>query len=127
MLCAKGPARRRLDQRVLWRGSVGGGDRPAEAGELARGGDGDDRAALAALLHPLPDVMQAPLRLPGERDDLGLAVALAAREAARDPGRPAVVPGGLDQQPAGVLAAGLGDRPARRRSPEECSDGTTPR
>ena len=37
---------------------------------------------------------------------------LAASEAARDPRRPAVVPGRLDQQPAGVLAAGLGDRPA---------------
>ena len=59
-----------------------------------------------------PDVVQAPLRLPGQRDDLGLAVALAAREAAGDARCAAVVPGGLDQQPAGVLAAGLGDRAA---------------
>ena len=58
-------------------------DRPAEPGELARGGDGDDRAALAALLHPRPDVVQPALGLPGQRDDLGLAVGLAAREAAR--------------------------------------------
>ena len=65
---------------VLGVGSVGGRDRPAEAGELARGGDGDDRAALVASLHALPDVIEPPLRLPGERDDLGLAVALAARE-----------------------------------------------
>jgi hypothetical protein len=40
---------------------------------------------LWALLHALPDVMQAPLRLPGDRDHLRLAVALAAREAAGDP------------------------------------------
>ena len=112
---------------VVRRRLVGGRDRPAEAGELAGGGDRDDRAALAALLHPLPDVVQPPLRLPGQRDDLGLAVGLAAREAARDPGRPAVVPGRLDEQPAGVLAAGLGDRALPAASPEECSDGTTPR
>src|SRR4051812_48439501 len=93
-------------------GSVSGRDRPAEPGELARGGDRDDGAALVALLHPLPDVMQPPLRLPRQRQHLRFAVELAAREAARDPRRPPVVPGGLDQQPAGVLAAGLGDRPA---------------
>jgi hypothetical protein len=54
-------------------------------------------------LHPCPDVVQAALGLPGERDDLGLAVALAASEAARDPWRAAIVPGRLDEQPAGVL------------------------
>ena len=57
-------ARRLLDQRVLADWSVGGRDRPAEAGELARGGDRDDGPALVALLDPVPDVVQAPLRLP---------------------------------------------------------------
>src|SRR3954469_7151001 len=92
--------------------SVGGGDRPAEPGELARGGDSDDRAPLVTLFHPRPDVVQAPLGLPGKRDDLGFAVGLAAGETARDPGRSTVMPGRLDQEPAGVLAAGLGDRTA---------------
>ena len=57
-------ARRLLRPTCARPGSVGGGDRPAEAGQLARGGDRDDRAALAALLHPRPDAMQPALRLP---------------------------------------------------------------
>ena len=88
------------------RGSVGGGDRPAEPCELARGGDGDDRASLVALLHPVPDVMQPPLRLPGERDDLGLTVALAAREAARDPRRAAGGDSARPLRPAAGARAG---------------------
>ena len=39
----------------------------------------------------------------------GLGV-LAASEDLPPSGRSAVVPGGLDEQPAGVAAAGLGDR-----------------
>ena len=38
------------------------GDRPAEAGEFAGGGDGDDRAALGALLESCPGAMQTLLR-----------------------------------------------------------------
>src|SRR5215213_8060322 len=114
MLWREGPASPPRSTNVCCRaaGLVGGRDRPAEPGELARGGDGDDRAALVALLHPVPDVVQPPLRLPRQCQDLRFAAALAAREAARDPRRPAVVPGGLDQESAGVLAAGLRDRPA---------------
>src|SRR3954470_22026985 len=49
------------------RGSVGVGDCPAEAGEFAGDGDGDDRAALAALVGEAPpDAVQASLRLPGD-------------------------------------------------------------
>src|SRR4051794_19042235 len=113
MLWREGPSPAASSTNVCWRTvSVAGRDRPAEPGELARGGDGDDRAALVALLHPVPDVVQPPLRLPRQCQDLRFAAALAAREAARDPRRPAVVPGGLDQESAGVLAAGLSDRPA---------------
>ena len=40
-----------LDRRgVMLLGSVGAGQRPAESGEFAGDGDGDDCAALAALL-----------------------------------------------------------------------------
>ena len=85
-LARRARARRPARPTCCGSGLVGGGDRPAEAGELARAGDGDDRAALVALLHARPDVMQAPLGLPGDRDDLGLAVALAASQAAGRPG-----------------------------------------
>ena len=55
-----------------------GGDRPAEPGQLAGGGDGDDRAALAALLHPRPHAVQPALGLPGQCDDRGVGAGLAA-------------------------------------------------
>jgi len=52
---------------------VGVDDRPAEAGEVPR--DRDERAPLAALVvEPAPDLVQALLGLPGDRDrDLGLS------------------------------------------------------
>src|SRR5688572_22812073 len=87
-----------------------GGDRPAEPGEFAGGGDGDDRAALGALLESLPGAVQALLRAPGDRDRVGGLAVLAVAQRAADGGPLAVVPGGLDQQPAGVARAGLGDR-----------------
>jgi len=37
-----------------------------------------------------------------------------------------VVPGCIDQKPAGVGVAGLGDRPRDRLCPEECALGTSP-
>ena len=48
---------------------------PAEAGELAGDGDGDDRAALGALaVEAAPDAVQALLGLPGDHHDMrGLA------------------------------------------------------
>ena len=49
------PSRRDRGARRSW--SLDAGDRPAEAGELAGGGDGDDRAPLGALLEPRPGVV----------------------------------------------------------------------
>jgi hypothetical protein len=69
-------------------GLVGGGDRPAEAGKLAGHRDSDQRAALAALgVKPLPAAMQAPLRLPADRDDMRgliLLVGIPANVATED-------------------------------------------
>ena len=93
-------------------GLLGAGERPAEAGEFAGDGDRDDRATLAALLsEPAPDVVQAALRLPRDLDDGGGLSLLAALEGGAAGWVLALVPRGLDQQPAGVLAAGLGDLP----------------
>src|SRR4051812_8588745 len=97
---------------MVFGGSVGVRERPAEAGEFARDGDRDDRAALAALsVESLPDVVQASLRLPGDLDDVGGLSVLSATQRLALRRRAAVVPGGLDQQPSRVPAAGLGDRP----------------
>ena len=71
---------------------VGGGDRPAEAGELARDGHGDHGAALAAFgVESAPRVVQALLGLPGERDDVGVLAGLAALERVAFGGRSAVM------------------------------------
>jgi hypothetical protein len=53
--------------------------------------------------------MQTLLSLPGERDDVCVLAVLAALERLTLGGCSAVVPGGLDQEPAGVTGAGLGD------------------
>lgn len=64
-----------------------GGDRPDEPDQLAGGGGGDDRSALAALLlEPTPDVVQALLGFPGDRDYRCFLVLLAALEHGPDPG-----------------------------------------
>ena len=90
---------------------VGGHDRPAEAGQVAGDCRGDDRFAFAALVvEAAPEVMQPLLRSPCDRDHGGGLVLLAVLERWPEPRWAAVVPGGLDQQPAGVLGAGLGDR-----------------
>jgi large conductance mechanosensitive channel len=85
------------------------GDRPAEPGQLAGGGDGDDRPALGALLEALPGAVQALLGAPGDRDGLGGLAVVALDQGLEDARRLAVVPCGLDQQPARVPGAGLGD------------------
>ncbi|MGO9904404.1 MAG: hypothetical protein ACLP4R_13260 [Solirubrobacteraceae bacterium] len=65
-------------------------DRPAEGGELAGDRDRDDRAALAAFAVELaPDVVQALLGLPGDRDHRLLLPVLAALQGAAEPGRAA--------------------------------------
>ena len=102
-------SRRLLDRRVL-AGSVGVGDGPAEAGELARDGDRDDRAALAALaVEALPAAVQALLGLPGDREHVGALAGLAALERLALGRGSALGPGRFDQQPAAVAGAGLGD------------------
>jgi hypothetical protein len=79
---------------------------------LAGDRDRDYGAPLAALLvQPPPDAVQALLRLPSDRDHRLLLAVLAALQRGAEPGRSAVVPGRLDQQPAGVPRAGLGDVP----------------
>ena len=89
-----------------------GGDLPAVGGELAGDRDRDDPAGFAAGVFELaPAGVQPALRAPGDVDDLGCLPALAALERLTDDGAAAVVVGGLDQQPAGVGGAGLGDRP----------------
>src|SRR5207247_8305718 len=86
-------------------------DRPSEAGELAGGGDGDDRAPFGARLEAGPGAVQTLLGAPGDRDRVGGLAVLALLERAADPGAGAVVPGGFDEQPPRVAGAGLGDRP----------------
>src|SRR6266536_4104220 len=89
----------------------GGGDRPAEAGEVAGDGDRDDRLALAALaVQAAPEVVEALLSLPGDRDRLGGLALLAALERGARARRAAVVPGCLDEESTRVAGAGLGDR-----------------
>src|SRR5438552_14981578 len=96
---------------VRSRVGVGPRNRPAEAGEVAGDGDCDDRLALAAFaVESPPELVEALLRFPGDRDRLGGLVLLAALERRACAWRAAVVPGGLDEQPAGVARAGLGDR-----------------
>ena len=88
----------------LWLGLFGA-DRPAESGELACGGDRDDRPAFPARFHPGPQVVQPSLGFPGERDDRGVRAGLAAAQRLADPGWLAVMPGRFDEQTSRVLAA----------------------
>ena len=86
------------------------GDLPAEGGQLARDRDGDDGVALAALLlERLPALVEASLCTPGNLDHTRVLAALANAKLVRDARRAPIVPGGLDEQAAGVLGAGLGD------------------
>jgi len=84
---------------------------PAEARQLAGDGDGDLGALDAAVaVEVAPALVEASLAAPGQIDDRRVVAGLAAAELLRDARRLAVVPGGFDEQPAGVLGAGLGDR-----------------
>ena len=83
--------------------SVKGGGLPEERGELAGDRDRDDAGGLAPLVvQVLPALVQAALGAPGDLDDARVLAGLAAGERLADPGRVAVVVGGLDEQPAGV-------------------------
>src|SRR5207249_4295795 len=87
------------------------GDLPDVVRELAGDGDRDGRAALAAGgVEVRPALVQAQLGAPGGVDRARGLSLLASAQGQRDTWRAAVVPGGLDQQPAGVPGSGLGDR-----------------
>ena len=87
------------------------GDLPAEGRELAGDCDGDDRVALAPLLlEGLPALVETPLRTPGDFDHARVLAALPHADLVGDARGTPVVPGRLDEQTAGMLGAGLGDR-----------------
>jgi len=95
-------------------------ERPAVSGELAGNGHDHDRAGLTAGLERVPASVEsagAPLGLGSHGEGFAFA---SAFEGDAQPCRAALVPGGLDQQPARVCVAGLGDRalaaPLRRSS-----------
>src|SRR6516225_1311314 len=75
-------------------------------------GRGDDIGRLAAAGEFAIARAQSELRLPGDlADQLGLAL-LPEQQVTADPGREAVGPGRLDQQPASRVIAGFGDAAA---------------
>src|SRR5256886_13879079 len=83
---------------------------PDEAGELARAGDDDLLLGFAAAGHPLPALVEPLLAAPAALNHDGVLAALAAREFVADLRPTPCVPGRLDQQPADVAVADLGDR-----------------
>src|SRR4029077_8451348 len=87
-------------------------DGPDEASQFAGDRGGDDVSRLAGAGEPAIAGTQSQLSFPGDlADRLGLAL-LAQQQLAAEPGREAVTPGRLDQQPAGSSVAGLGDAAA---------------
>jgi hypothetical protein len=84
-------------------GLVGHGS-PDQAGELAGDGDVGDGGALAVGAEGAVAVVQADLRAVGASGDVGRDVRGDRGDALADPRRVLVVPGGLDEQPAGVGA-----------------------
>jgi hypothetical protein len=118
-----GPSRDRYLSAVRsWRG--GGG--PEEPGELAGDGDGGDVARLTPGAQAPVDAVQALLGAPGDLQDvIGLA-GLAVLQGDPDPRLAGVVPGGLDQEPAGDPRAGLGDRAMAFALPDRLSEGVSP-
>src|ERR1700686_356632 len=86
-------------------------DIPNEGGEFARERDTDLVVVQSAGLEAPVAVVQAQLRPPGDRADLGRLSLLTQLQALADAGGGAGVPGRLDQYAAHVSVAGLGDRP----------------
>jgi hypothetical protein len=87
--------------------SVDQGGLPAEAGEFAGERDNAHPDRLAPLEHEVaPAAVKALLGTPGDIDRPRVLAALAAAELVADPGRVAVVVGGLDQQAPGMAGAG---------------------
>src|SRR6267154_4541057 len=88
------------------------GDGPHEASEFAGDRGGDDVGRLAGAGEPAIARAQPQLPLPGDvSDQLGLAL-LPEQQLAADPGREAVGPGRLDQQPTGGTISSLGEAAA---------------
>ena len=85
---------------------------PEEAGELAGDGGGGDGRALAVVGEVAVAVVQADLGLPGARGTAGGTSSASAPVRRGSAWWVLVVPGGLDQQPAGVAVAGLGEMAA---------------
>ena len=80
------------------------------AGELARDCDDDDRPGLASGLERLPASVQPPGAALGLGLDRERLASASAFERDAPTGRRALMPGGLDQQPAYMAVACLGDR-----------------
>ena len=104
------------------------GQRPAPAGQLAGDGDVGDHGPLLAVGEADPALVQPVVARLRPRDrGRGRQLPAAPQHRGR-PVRLAVVPGRLDQQPAGVGVAGLGDRALRPGSPRRSAPmGTSPR
>src|SRR5213596_247118 len=105
------PVARRLAREGGWLcGLRGHRGRPEEAGERAGERDGDDVRRLAPLAEQSVEAVEAVLAAPGDLQHLGRLALVAGGERGADPRSAAVLPGGLDQQPARVAGACLGDR-----------------
>src|SRR5919106_5615554 len=88
------------------------GDRPDEAHHLTGDRRGHHYLRFAGRREAAVTVAEAQLRLPGDlADRLGQAFD-PVEQLAADPGLHAVGPGALDQDPAGMGVAGLGDAAA---------------
>src|SRR5438034_6094046 len=88
------------------------GDGPHEARQFTGDRGSDDIGRLAGAGELAIARAQPKLRLPGNlADRLGLLL-LPEQQLTADPGREAVTPGRLDQQPAGGAVAGLGEAAA---------------
>src|SRR5450631_2727213 len=114
----------------LWSNGSG----PEETRELARARDGDHVAGLLALAHPFVDSVEAALGASCDLQDVVGQPLLALVERLADAGWVGVMPSGLDQDPPGVLRAGLRDtrarltrRTARGRAPAPATIRAAPR
>src|SRR6202521_2591863 len=85
-------------------------DIPDESGEFAGERDADLVVLQPAGPEPAVAVVQAQLRAPGDRADLGRLSFLTHLQGGADAGWVAVVPGRLDEDAANVTVACLGDR-----------------
>ena len=106
----------------------GGGQGPAPAGQFAGDDDVRDDPTFVPGLELLPLVVEPVVALVATDPGRFISGVPAGAHfmAGVDVGR-AMMPSGLDQQPAGVGVPGLVIPPWAREAPEECSEGTRPR